>query len=80
MPLPVWQGLHAVHTVDPTALVSWVATLQQAIALGYPETAAWIEANLTGLYGAGVDRGFLAQETGEVFLPNCCSIGIWVNR
>ncbi len=80
VPLPVWQGLHAVHTVDPTALVSWVATLQQAIALGYPETAAWIEANLTGLYGAGVDRGFLAQETGEVFLPTCCSIGTWDNK
>lgn len=63
VPLSVWQGLYAVHTKDPTALVSWIATLHQAINLGYLETAGWIEANLSGQYGAGVERGFLAQES-----------------
>lgn len=79
VPLSVWQGLYAVNTTDPTALVSWIAAEQQAIALGYPETARWIKANLTGLYGAGVDRGFRAEETGETFVPTCCPIGTWVN-
>lgn len=77
--LSVWQGLYAVHITDPTALVSWIATLHQAIDLGYLETAGWIEANLSGQYGAGVERGFLTQETGAVFVPTCCPIATWVN-
>jgi hypothetical protein len=76
VPLRVWLGLHAVHTANPTALVSWVTTLQQVIDLGYQETAHWIEANLIQLYGAGVDRGFQAEETGAVFVPTCCPIGV----
>ncbi|MEC4812300.1 MAG: hypothetical protein SAK29_03330 [Scytonema sp. PMC 1069.18] len=72
----MWLGFHAVHTTAPTALVSWIATLQQATDLGYPQTAEWIEANLGGLYGAGVDRGFQAEETGTVFIPTCCPVGI----
>lgn len=79
VPLSVWQGLYAVHITDPTALVSWSATLHQAINLGYLETAGWIEANLSGQYGAGVERGFLAQETGAVFVPTCCPMGTWVS-
>lgn len=76
VPTSVWQGLYAVHSADPTVLVSWVATLRSCIDLGYPQTARWIEENLGGMYGAGVDRGFLAIETGEVFVPKSYPIGI----
>ncbi|MBD2773826.1 hypothetical protein [Iningainema tapete] len=69
VPSSVWSGLHAIHTTDPTILVSWVATLRSCADLGYSDTAGWIEANLTGLYGVGIDRGFQDQETGEVFIP-----------
>ncbi len=75
VPLDVWSGLYAVHTADPTVLVSWVATLHSCIDLGYPQTARWIEENLGGLYGVGVDRGFVALETGAVFVPTCYPIG-----
>ena len=50
------------------------------INLGYPQTAHWIEENLGGVfggvYGAGVVRGFVAQETGACFVPTCYPIGI----
>ncbi|GAA6614977.1 hypothetical protein [Scytonema sp. NUACC26] len=75
VPQSVWVGLYAVHNADPTRLVSWVATLQRAIDLGYPETASWIEENLTKLYAPGIDRGFVSIETGEMFLPSCYPIG-----
>lgn len=79
VPLDVWQGLEVVNRRDGTALSSWVATIEQAHSLGYEATASWIEANLTGKYGAGVDRGFAAIGTGAVFMPRCPPIGTWVN-
>ncbi|MBF2062855.1 MAG: hypothetical protein IGS39_00235 [Calothrix sp. C42_A2020_038] len=77
IPVPgeIWQGLYAVNKADPTILISWVATLHSCVKLGYLDTARWIEENLVGLYGAGVDRGFQDQETGAVFIPTCYSLG-----
>jgi hypothetical protein len=75
VPHSVWLGFYAVHSTDPSRLVSWVATLRRVTELGYPETASWIEENLTKLYAPGIDRGFVSMETGEMFLPSCYPIG-----
>lgn len=76
VPNDVWIGLSAVDSADSTILVSWVATLQKAIDLGYPQTARWIEENLNGLYGYGVDLGFQNRETGAVLVPSSYPIGM----
>lgn len=75
VPHSVWLGFYAVHNTDPSRLVSWVATLRRVTELGHPETASWIEENLTKLYAPGIDRGFVSMETGEIFLPSCYPIG-----
>lgn len=76
VPGNIWQGLYAVHLHDSHVLASWIAALHSCNELGHPETAKWIEDNLIGLYGAGINRGFQNQETGEAFIPNCYPMGI----
>lgn len=56
VPLAVFQGLEAVRATG-TNLISWLRVTEQATALGYPETATWVESNLEK-YVAGVQRGF----------------------
>lgn len=59
VPPNILQGLEAV-TIAGINLHSWLAAVQTAVTLGYPETAAWIESNLEK-YADGVKRGFVAD-------------------
>lgn len=68
VPLNVWQGLEAVKAAG-TPLMLWYRVIDQATALGYPETAKWVESHIEK-YVDGLERGFEADgrvlESGEV--------------
>jgi hypothetical protein len=59
IPERILQGLDAVRVAQTTNMFNANTVRLQAVALGYLETAQWIEANLE-TYCSGVCRGFAA--------------------
>ena len=63
-PIPVsasvWQGMEAVRQSGLTNMLDRPAVIQIAQALGFPETARWIEDN-PGQYSEGIFRGFVVE-------------------
>ncbi|MEG4916311.1 DUF5049 domain-containing protein [Microcoleus sp. B7-D4] len=60
VPEHILQGINAVREANTTNMFNAGMVRLQAVALGYLETAQWIEANLE-IYCSGVFRGFAAQ-------------------
>lgn len=60
VPPQVFEGLQAVRSVGTTNMFDWRVVCIQAVALGYPEAQAWIEANV-GSYVEGIFTGFEAE-------------------
>lgn len=63
IPERILEGINAVRDANTINMFSTNMVRIQAAALGYPETAQWIEANLE-TYCTGVFRGFAAQLDG----------------
>jgi hypothetical protein len=59
IPECILQGIDAVREAQTTNMFNANTVRLQAVALGYPETAQWIEANLE-IYCSGVCLGFAA--------------------
>lgn len=59
IPERILQGIDAVREAQTTNMFNANTVRLQAVALGYLETAQWIEANLE-IYCSGVFRGFAA--------------------
>ena len=59
IPERILQGIDAVREAQTTNMFNAHMVRLQAVALGYLETAQWIEANLE-IYCSGVFRGFAA--------------------
>ncbi len=59
IPERILEGIDAVREAQTTNMFNANMVRLQAVALGYLETAQWIEANLE-TYGSGVFRGFAA--------------------
>lgn len=57
VPSYIFEGLNAVRKAGTFNMFDIEAVKIQAVALGYPETAEWIEANRE-LYAKGVFQGF----------------------
>jgi Domain of unknown function (DUF5049) len=62
VPEQILEGINAVRDANTTNMFDANMVRIQAAALGYPETARWIEANLE-TYCSGVFRGFAALST-----------------
>jgi hypothetical protein len=62
VPAQVLEGLEAVRRVGTTNMFmfDWRVVCIQAVALGYPEAQAWIEANVE-TYVEGIFTGFEAD-------------------
>ena len=59
IPERILEGINAVREAETTNMFNANMVRLQAVALGYLETAQWIEANLE-TYGSGIFRGFAA--------------------
>ncbi|MCL1471103.1 hypothetical protein [Argonema antarcticum] len=59
IPLAVFQSLEAVQLAG-ISLANWHGVMEQATALGYPETVKWMESNIEK-YFDGLQRGFEAN-------------------
>ncbi|MEG4286361.1 DUF5049 domain-containing protein [Microcoleus sp. A006_D1] len=62
VPEHILQGIDAVREANTTNMFNAGMVRIQAVALGYMETAEWIEANLE-TYCSGIFRGFAALST-----------------
>lgn len=60
VPANVFQGLEAVRKSGTTNMLEWRVATAQAVALGYLDTAQWIESNLEA-YERGIFQGFEAM-------------------
>ncbi len=63
VPASVWQGLEAVKNSGLTNMLDRPAVIKIAEALGFLETARWIEDN-PGQYSEGIFRGFVVESEG----------------
>lgn len=61
VPRHIFEGLHAVRKAGTFNMFEIDGVIIQAVALGYPETAQWIEAHRE-IYTEGIFRGFCAAE------------------
>jgi hypothetical protein len=61
VPAQVLEGLEAVRRAGTTNMFDWRVACIQAVALGYPETQAWIENN-TETYVEGIFTGFELED------------------
>jgi hypothetical protein len=60
VPKNVWEGLEAVRSSGKTNMLIISEVIHTAQAMGYPETARWIE-NHRNDYWVGVFQGFVAS-------------------
>lgn len=61
VPARVLEGLIAVKKVGTTNMFEWRVVCIQAVALGYPETSAWITNNVD-IYTEGLFTNFAVED------------------